>query len=97
MKLLITEEFWSICIRTGRSSVKKTAQKTFECVVGKPPPFERGRRSFSIDKVTDTAVTVTVHCADERYNRTWTLKKGESVLYRPRYFDGGYQYRIKLK
>lgn len=76
MKLLITEEFWSICIRTGRSSVKKTAQKTFECVVGMLPQFERGRRSFSIDEVTDTAVTVTVHCADERYNRTWTLKKG---------------------
>ena len=72
MKLLITEEFWSICIRTGRSSVKKTAQKTFECVVGMLPQFERGRRSFSIDEVTDTAVTVTVHCADEHGR----LKKG---------------------
>lgn len=46
MKLLITEEFWSICIRTGRSSVKKTAQKTFECVVGMLPPFERGKEKL---------------------------------------------------
>ena len=97
MKLKITEEAWGINHRTGKSSVRKTDEKTFDCVAGELPPFETGRRSFTIDEVTEEGITLSVHCANEKYNKTWKLKKGEGAFYRPMSMDGGYQYTFKVK
>ena len=97
MKLQIIEEAWGIDHRTGSSSVRKTDDKTFDCVPGDLPTFEKGRRNFSIDEVTEDGITVSVHCTNEKYNKTWTLKKGDSEFYRPMSMDGGYQYTFTLK
>lgn len=96
MKLKITEEAWGINHRSGGSSIRKTDEKTYDCVIGELPPFKNGKL-FVIDEVTEDSVTFSVHCANEKYNKTWTLKKGESQFYRPLSMDGGYQYTFKVK
>lgn len=95
MKLRITEEMWGINHRTGESSVRKTDEKKLDCSENSTVTFEKGHRSFFIGEVTENSVSVTIRCANERYNKTRTLEKGETVFYRPRSMDGGYQYRIR--
>ena len=95
MKLRITEEMWGINHRTGESSVRKTDKKKLDCAANAAVTFEKGHRSFFIGEVTENSVSVTIRCANERYNKTWTLEKGKTVFYRPRSMDGGYQYRIR--
>lgn len=53
-------------------------------------------------KIRETAwgincITLSVHCADPKYDRTWTLERGGELTYRPRSFDGGYIYDFRLK
>lgn len=97
MKLKIKEEMWGINHRSGAHSVHKTDEKAFDCVVGALPPFPKGRRCFFIDEVTDDGITLSVHYENEKYNKSWTLKKGEGAFYRPMSMDGGYQYSLKVK
>ena len=96
MELIIKETAWGINRMTGSRSEKVTAKKSFPCEIGEIPVFGKGGRRFSIDHVSEEGITVTVHCADERYNKTWEIQKGEELAYRPRSFDGGYFYTLKL-
>lgn len=97
MKMKITEEAWGINHRTGKSNVRKTDEKSFDCIAGESVVFETGRRSFTVDAVTAESVTLSVHCANVKYNKTWELKKGEGAFYRPMSMDGGYQYTFKAE
>ena len=96
MKLKIKETAWGIDRRAGGYRKRVTAHVTFPCKVGDIPDFGKGKRHFSIDEVSDNSVSLSVHCADSKYNKTLTIKKGEQAVYRPRSFDGGYFYDFKL-
>lgn len=97
MKLKITEEFWGVDRRSGKGGTKKTDEITAECAPGAELIFEKGRRRFVIDEVSGESVTFSVRYADEKYNKTWTIPKGEGAFYRPLSMDGGYQYIFKVK
>ena len=95
MKLRIEEIFWGINHRDGGFSEKVTADVTFPCEVGAVPEFGNGRRKFSIDKVTEKTIVLSVHyennpSADEE----WRLRIGCKKEYAPFSFDGGYKYRF---
>lgn len=94
---MIKEEMWGINSRTGKQKVRKTDKQRAHCYVGKVIAFEKGKRTFEITEVTDETVGFTVLYADERYNKQWKLKKGESTVYMPGSRDGGYRYFFKLK
>ncbi len=96
MKLRITETAWGINRKTGDRSEKVTADVKVPCEVGDIPEFGKGRRRFCIDEVSGDGITLSVHCADPRYDRTWTIKIGETVSFRPRSFDGGYYYEFRI-
>ena len=96
MKIKIKETSWGINRMTGKYSEKTTADVTFPCELGDIPEFGNGKRHFTIDEVGEISIGISVHCADPKYNKTWTIKKGEEIIYRPRSFDGGYFYNIKL-
>ena len=97
MKLVIKEEMWKIISRTGKQKIRKTDKQKAHCYVGKVITFEKGKRIFEITEVTDKTVGFTVLYADERYNKQWKLKIGESTFYTPVCRDGGYRYFFKLK
>ena len=84
MKLKIKETAWGI---------HRMAWGYRESVI---PDFGKGKRHFTVDEVTENSICFSVHCVDPRYNKTWILKKGEEITYRPRSFDGGYFYNVKL-
>ena len=96
MKLKIRETAWGINRVTGDSRERVTANVSVPCEIGDIPDFGKGRRHFTIDKVSDNSISLSVHCADSKYNKTWTINKGEEITYRPRSFDGGYFYQFKL-
>lgn len=95
MKLKIIETAWGINRMTGGYRERITADVSFPCVVGDVPSFGKGGRHFVIDEVTENSVSLSVICADPKYNKTWIIEKGNEVIYRPRSFDGGYFYQIK--
>lgn len=97
MKLKIRETAWGINRIAGGYREKVTAEESFSCAVGALPPFGRGGRRFTVDAVENDRITLSVHCADPKYDRTWTLEKGGELTYRPRSFDGGYIYDFRLK
>lgn len=96
MKLKIKETAWGINRKNGDYRERVTAEISVSCEVGDIPDFGKGRRRFGIDEVNESGISLSVHCADPRYNKTWKIKKGEEVTYRPRSFDGGYFYNFKL-
>ena len=96
MKLKIKEMAWGIDRKAGGRRERVTADVSFPCEIGDIPEFGKGRRHFSIDEVSETSVSLSVHCADAKYNKTLVIKKGEETTYRPRSFDGGYFYDFKL-
>ena len=97
MKLRIIETAWGINRIAGGYREKVTADVFFPCVPGALPTFGKGGRHFRIDEVSNDKIVLSVHCADPKYNKSWTLKKGEEMTYRPRSFDGGYFYTFNLK
>lgn len=96
MKLKIKETAWGIDRIAGGYREKVTADVSFPCKVGDIPSFGKGKRHFIIDEVTEKSISLSVHCADSKYNKTWIIKKGEEIIYRPRSMDGGYFYKFKL-
>lgn len=96
MKLRIKETAWGIDRMAGGYSERVTADVCFPCALGDIPAFGKGGRHFTIDEVTENSVSFSAHCADPKCNKTWIIKKGEEITYRPRSFDGGYFYDIKL-
>lgn len=96
MKLKIKETAWGINRMTGDYRERVTAEMSFPCELGDVPDFGKGGRHFSIDETAENSICLSVHCADPKYNKTWTLEKGEETIYRPRSFDGGYFYHFKL-
>lgn len=96
MKLRIKETAWCIDRTSGGYSERLTADVCFPCETGNICDVGKGKRHFTIDDVTENSVGFSVHCADPKYNKTWIIKKGEEITYRPRSFDGGYFYDIKL-
>lgn len=96
MKIQITETAWGINRATGSKSEKVTAVETFPCEVGNLPEIGKSSRRFSVDAVNEASAVISVHCADSRYDKIWNVHKGEDFIYRPRSFDGGYYYKIKL-
>ena len=96
MKLKIKETAWGIHRMAWGYRERVTAEESFPCEVGDVPDFGKGKRHFTVDEVTENSVCFSVHCVDPRYNKTWILKKGEEITYRPRSFDGGDFYNVKL-
>ena len=89
MKLRIIDEFWAVGKKTRR--------------VGKMlKPLCAGRIEgqhgcfWMLSDVRKDSEHVAYHRADGTLIREWDLKKGEKVLYRPRSFDGGHQYTLKI-
>lgn len=89
MKLRIIDEFWAVGQKTRR--------------VGKMlKPLCAGRIEgqhgcfWMLSDVRKGSAHVAYHRADGTLIREWDLKKGEKVLYRPRSFDGGHQYTLKI-
>lgn len=100
MKLIIKEEKCETDFRPGKpvkQKMKKTDKQRVSCTVGKVITFEKGKQSFEITEVTDDTVGFIAVYAEERYNKQWKLKKGESTLYHPAARDGGYRYLFILK
>ncbi len=97
MKLIIKEELWEIDFRTGKLKIQKSEKQKVPCFVGKVIAFEKGKHSFEITEVTDDTVGFTALNAEERYNKQWKLKKGDSTLYQPVIHDDGYIYLFRLK
>ena len=96
MKLKIKETAWGINRVAGGYRERVTADSCFPCEVGEIPDFGKGKRHFTVDAVTENRSSLSVHCAGPKYNKTWTINKGEEIAYRPRSFDGGYFYEFKL-
>lgn len=96
MKLKIKETAWGINRVSGGYRERVTADLSFPCEVGELPDFGKGKRHFTIDEVSKTGISLSVYCANPQYNKTWILKKGEEITYRPHSFDGGYFYNFKL-
>lgn len=96
MKLKIKETAWGINRVAGGYRERVTAVLCFPCKVGELPDFGKGTRRFTVDEVTENSISLSVHYADPKYNKTWTINKGEKITYRPRSFDGGYFYEFKL-
>ena len=96
MKLKIKETAWGINRVAGGYRERVTADVSFFCEALDIPDFGKGKRHFSIDEVNEESITLSVNCADPKYNKSWTIKKGEEITYRPRSFDGGYFYEFKL-
>lgn len=89
MRLRIIDEFWAVGKKTRR--------------VGKMlKPLCAGRIEgqhgcfWMLSDVRKDSAHVAYHRADGTLIREWDLKKGEKVLYRPRSFDGGHQYTLKI-
>ena len=97
MKLIIKEEMREINFCTGKQKIKKTDKHKVFCYVGKVIAFEKGKHSFEITEVTDDTVGFTALNSEERYNKQWKLKKGDSTLYQPVIHDDGYIYLFRLK
>ena len=96
MKLKIKETAWGINRVAGGYRERVTADVSVPCEIGDIPDFGKGKRHFTIDEVSETGISLSVHCADSQYDKAWILKKGEEITYRPRSFDGGYFYQFKL-
>ena len=96
VKLRIKETAWAINRMAGGYRERITADVCFSCEVGELPDFGKGKRQFTIDEVSETGISLSVHCANPKYNKVWILKKGEEITYRPHSFDGGYFYQFKL-
>lgn len=97
MKLRIIETAWGIDRIAGGYRKRVTANVCFPCVPGDIAAFGKGGRYFRIDKVSEGKIVLSVLCADPKYNKSWTIEKGEETTYRPHSFDGGYFYTFKLK
>ena len=97
MKLKIKETAWSINRISGGYRKKVTANVCFPCVLGDISAFGKGGRHFRIDEVSEEKIVLSVICADTKYNKSWEIEKGKEIYYRPRSFDGGYFYIIKLR
>ncbi len=97
MKLIIIEELRETNFRTGKRKIKKTDKRKVSCSVGNVIAFEKGKHSFEITEVTDDTVGFIALYAEERYNKQWKLKKGDSTLYQPATRDDGYIYSFRLK
>ncbi len=95
MVIRIIEEFWQINRRTGMKTIQETDNKVFIPVPGTLLKMETGRRVFQIETVTAFQVVLSVvYEHNPSANQTWTIEKGESVVYRPKSIDGGYRYTI---
>jgi len=91
----IIEERWSINRINGERSTVRTDEKIFYPISGSVMEMPIGRRTFTVDDVNKNSVTVSVHYENNPFsNKTWTIPKGESIIYRPMSRDGGYKYTI---
>lgn len=97
MKLIITETAWGINRVSGVYKQRITEKRNFECKTGLLDGFSNSNRRFLIDDVNSDVIKLSVHCVNSDYNKSWVIKAGEKIRYRPRSFDGGYFYDIELK
>lgn len=97
MKLKIKEFAWGINRISGEYRKKITNTKTIVCNSCDTFEFGKGKRLFSVDEINECSIVFSVHSANARFNKTWKIKKGEKICYRPFSFDGGYFYYFELK
>lgn len=92
MKLRITDYFWAVGKKT-----KKVKTVYAPLVVGhiKEMDNNSGCR-WHIDEVGENFVKVTYIRHDGVTIKDWTIEKGKGEIWRPRSFDGGHEYRLKL-
>ena len=96
MKLKIKETAWGINRVAGGYRERVTADLCFPCEVGEIPDFGEVKPRFTIDEVSETGISLSVHYPDPKYNETWIINKGEEITYRPSSCDGGHFYEFKL-
>ena len=89
MKLRIIDEFWAVGKKTRRVG-KMLKPLCAVRIEGQHGCF------WMLSDVRKDSAHVAYHRADGTLIREWDLKKGEKVLYRPRSFDGGHQYTLKI-
>lgn len=89
MKLRIIDEFWAVGKKTRRAG-KMLKPLCAGRIEGQHGCF------WMLSDVRKDSAHVAYHRADGTLIREWDLKKGEKVLYRPRSFDGGHQYTLKI-
>ncbi len=96
MLLLIKEVRWTM----NRVAVKRTQTVTtlerHPCVPGPLPPVGRAKRKFSIDRVQDDGIVLSVITEDPRYAGKWELTAENGGFYAPRSFGAGYQYDFQI-
>lgn len=91
---------WEKCSNRSVQGALRGSTDVFGCC----PTFGRIRHKWYAVKEQATMLSdvrkdsahVAYHRADGTLIREWDLKKGEKVLYRPRSFDGGHQYTLKI-
>ena len=89
MKLRIIDEFWA-----GGKKTRRVGKMLKPLCAGR---IEGQHGCFwMLSDVRKDSAHVAYHRADGTLIREWDLKKGEKVLYRPRSFDGGHQYTLKI-
>ena len=72
MKLKLKETAWGINRVAGGYRERVTAGLCFPGAVGEIPDFGKDKRHFTVDEVTENSIRLSVHCADPKYNKTWT-------------------------
>lgn len=97
MKLRIQEWFWGIDHHNGNYEERIIAEISVICEAGVNLRFETGRRQFSIDKVTQCTIELSVYTLNcSAPKETWSIKAGGKQIYVPHSFDGGYKYHIDV-
>ena len=94
MKLRIIEKAWGIYRVYNERSARVTDNRAFAPSVGAVLDFPKGGRHFTIDAADENSITVTLHCKNTAFNKTWVIQKGKNKIYIPRSMDGGYCYRL---
>lgn len=95
MKLRIKETAWAINRMAGGYREELPLMYAFPVKPGSFPILEKASGILPLMRLRKQ-YQFSVHCADPKYNKSWKINKGEEITYKPRSFDGGYFYDIKL-
>lgn len=90
MKLKITDYFWAVGkktkkMRTVRVPLREGVVKGFDTP-----------STWQIDEVGEDSVKLSVIRHDGEVIKTFTVEKGKTEVWRPRSFDAGHIYKMKL-
>ncbi len=96
MLLRMIEEFWSVDRKSGKSSLKRLSDAAVTPSVGAVYEFAKGNRRFVIDEIHDDSLVISARYENDRVRWTQTVPRGKRTFYKPRSFDGGYQYYFYL-